>query len=119
MPIGGAPPVYLQGVAAPSPLLEPALSFGSAGTPALATGLRVGEGGEEMLALPMHIRAELTGEVRWPVRANTLGEPVLPTTMQSGKGPVLLVGVNEEVLPSVDFSESPLVKRNGPRVFSV
>ena len=43
MPVGGASLVYLQWVAGPSPLLEPALSFGSAGTPALAAGLGVGK----------------------------------------------------------------------------
>ena len=39
--------------------------------------------------------------------------------MQSGEGSVLLVGVDEEMLPPVDLGKSPSVKSDGPRVFCV
>ena len=69
MPVGSASLVDLQGVTDPSPLLEPSLSLGRTGASALVASLRVGEGGEEMLALPVHIRADSAGEMHRPVRA--------------------------------------------------
>ena len=61
--------MYLQGVASPSPLLEPSLSLGSTGTPTLAASLRVGEGSEEVLPLPVHVRADFARKMNRPVGA--------------------------------------------------
>ena len=117
--IASAPAVDVQGVAVSAPLLKPALSFGCTGAAASDAGLRVGEGSEEVLALPVHVGAELAREVCWSIRPDTLGEPVFATSMQPGEGPILLVGVDEEVLPPVNLSESPPVEGNCTRIFDM
>ena len=85
VPVGGAPLVYLQGVTGPSPLLELSLSFGSTGASALAASLRAGKGGEEVLTLPVHVRADFAREMDRPVGAEPPCEPVFASSMESGE----------------------------------
>ena len=100
-------------------MLQSPLSLGPAGAPTSHAGLRVREGGEEVLALPVVVRPHSAWEVNRPVGSEAAGEAVPAWPMQLGKPAVLSVGVNEEPLPALYLVQPPLVSHDGAWVFSM
>jgi len=119
MSVARASAMDVQGVTVSAPLLEPALSLRRAGASASHASLGVGERGEEVLALPVHVGAEFAGQMGGSVRSDSLCQPVTLTSMEARECPILLVGLDEEVLPPVDARKSPSVEGNGSRVFDM
>ena len=72
-----------------------------------------------MLALPVHVSAELAGQMGGSIWAKSLGQTVSLVTMKAWESAVLLVGLDEEVLPPVDAGESPSVEGDGAWVFNM
>ena len=70
-----------------------------------------------MLALPVHVSAELAGQLDGSVRAESLGQTIFLVSVKAWEISVLLVRLDEEVLPSVDAGKSPSVEGDGAWVF--